>query len=91
MTFLNFLFIICLEAIDGPVNIVQEDGTIFEGYYEKQIPHGYFRHINCFGDLEFLGCFSHGTLISVCWKSLPGGSFLISKDLGFRDDAVIFL
>ena len=36
---------------------------VFEGNYEAGTPHGYFRHINGYGDLEFFGCFHRGTLL----------------------------
>ena len=36
---------------------------VFEGNYEGGTPHGYFRHINGYGDLEFFGCFHRGTLL----------------------------
>merc|ERR1712106_384762 len=73
------------------VNIRKSDGTVFEGVYSHGKPHGFFRHLNDFGDLEFFGCFSHGVLQGVCWKSLPGGGFLISKSWKFSDDGLIYL
>ena len=39
------------------------------------IPHGFFRKINDFGDVEFFGCFIDGRLKGKCWKSLAGGKF----------------
>ena len=37
------------------------------------IPHGFFRKISEFGDVEFFGCFMNGELKGKCWKSLIGG------------------
>jgi len=76
---------------DGPVNIRKNDDTVFEGNYDQGVPHGYFRHINDFGDLEFFGCFSHGTMVGVCWRSLPGGGFLISQSWDFSGSNIIYL
>ena len=82
---------------------------MFEGNYEGGTPHGYFRHINGYGDLEFFGCFHRGTLLGkekrimsvinnssnlvlgVCWKSLPGGGFLVSKSWNFSDPHSLYL
>ena len=41
----------------------QGDDTLFEGNYEAGRPHGYFRHLNSFGDLEFFGCFHRGSML----------------------------
>ena len=41
----------------------QQPDQVFEGHYEGGTPHGYFRHINGYGDLEFFGCFYRGTLL----------------------------
>ena len=80
-----------LQEVDGPVNIRKNDDTIFEGNYEQGVPHGYFRHLNTFGDLEFFGCFFRGTMVGVCWRSLPGGGFLISRSWDFTDSSMIYL
>ena len=37
------------------------------------IPHGFFRKINEFGEIEFFGCFIDGELKGKCWKSVIGG------------------
>ena len=37
------------------------------------IPHGYFRKINEFGEIEFFGCFINGKLRGKCWKGVIGG------------------
>lgn len=79
------------QEVDGPVNIRKLDDTIFEGNYDNGVPHGYFRHLNDFGDLEFFGCFFRGTLVGLCWKSLPGGGFLISRSWDFSDNNMIYL
>ena len=47
----------------GPVRDLADDDTLFEGFYERGTPHGYFRHINSYGDLEFFGCFHRGTML----------------------------
>eukprot|EP00092_Neocalanus_flemingeri_P101392 GFUD01129637.1.p1 GENE.GFUD01129637.1~~GFUD01129637.1.p1 ORF type:complete len:350 (-),score=82.60 GFUD01129637.1:81-1130(-) len=80
-----------VQEVDGPVNIRKLDDTIFEGNYDNGVPHGYFRHLNDFGDLEFFGCFFRGTLVGLCWKSLPGGGFLISRSWDFSDSNMIYL
>ena len=49
------------------------------------------RHINSFGDVEFFGCFVRGVVHGVCWRSLPGGGFLISPDHKFSGPSVTFL
>ena len=51
------------EPEEGPVQLRQADDTVFEGNYEGGLPHGYFRHLNSFGDLEFFGCFFRGSLL----------------------------
>ena len=51
------------EPEEGPVLLRQADDTVFEGNYEGGLPHGYFRHLNTFGDLEFFGCFFRGSLL----------------------------
>jgi len=79
------------EDLHGIVNIRKNDDTVFEGNYDHGIPHGYFRHLNSFGDLEFFGCFNHGTLVGVCWRSLPGGGFLVSRSWSFTDNNMIYL
>jgi len=76
---------------DGLINIRKNDDTVFEGNYDQGVPHGYFRHLNSFGDLEFFGCFSHGTMVGVCWRSLPGGGFLISQSWDFSGPGMIYL
>merc|ERR1719348_2706367 len=86
------------EEEDGPdqelnqtVNIRKLDDTVFEGQYFEGLPHGFFRHINSYGDLEFFGCFCRGTLVGVCWRSLPGGGFLISRAWDFTEENLIYL
>jgi len=79
------------KEVDGPVNIRKLDDTVFEGNYKHGVPHGYFRHLNMFGDLEFFGCFSEGFLVGVCWRSLPGGGFLVSRSWEFSDTNMIYL
>ena len=49
------------------------------------------RHINSFGDVEFFGCFVRGVVHGVCWRSLPGGGFLVSPDHKFSGPSVTFL
>ena len=44
--------------LQGAVNIRRRDDTVFEGFYKDGLPHGFFRHLNTFGDLEFFGCFN---------------------------------
>ena len=51
------------EPEEGPVLLRQADDTVFEGNYEGGLPHGYFRHLNSFGDLEFFGCFFRGSML----------------------------
>ena len=48
---------------DGYVCHRLGDDTLFEGCYDQGVPHGYFRHINSYGDLEFFGCFFRGTML----------------------------
>lgn len=78
-------------VLEGPVTIRNEDDSLFEGNYSQGCPHGYFRQINSYGDLDFFGCFYRGTMLGVCWKSLPGGGFLISKSWDFSDSSMIYL
>lgn len=79
------------QDCDGLINIRKNDDTVFEGNYDQGVPHGFFRHLNSFGDLEFFGCFSHGTMVGVCWRSLPGGGFLISQSWDFSGPGMIYL
>jgi len=79
------------SGVDGFVCNRSPDDTLFEGHYERGVPHGYFRHINSYGDLEFFGCFHMGTMLGVCWKSLPGGGFLISKSWNFSDPRMMYM
>ena len=58
------------EPEEGPVLLRQADDTLFEGNYEAGQPHGYFRHLNTFGDLEFFGCFYRGSMLGERIKSL---------------------
>ena len=51
------------EPEEGAVLERHADDTTFEGNYEGGLPHGYFRHINTYGDLEFFGCFYRGTML----------------------------
>ena len=51
------------EPEEGAVLVRQADDATFEGNYEGGLPHGYFRHINMYGDLEFFGCFYRGSLL----------------------------
>ena len=51
------------EPEEGPVLLRQADDTLFEGNYEGGRPHGFFRHLNTFGDLEFFGCFYRGSML----------------------------
>ena len=51
------------EPEEGPVLLRESDDTVFEGNYEGGQPHGYFRHLNTFGDLEFFGCFYRGSML----------------------------
>lgn len=82
----------CEVRSHGPVCVRDpETDEVFEGNYEGGTPHGYFRHINGYGDLEFFGCFHRGTLLGVCWKSLPGGGFLVSKSWNFSDPHSLYL
>ena len=55
------------------------------------ILHDICRHINSFGDVEFFGCFVRGVVHGVCWRSLPGGGFLVSPDHKFSGPSVTFL
>ena len=41
--------------------------------------------------MEFFGCFVRGVVHGVCWRSLPGGGFLISPDHKFSGPSVTFL
>ena len=70
-----------MKKIGPPIKVKIQNG----------VPHGYFRHLNTFGDLEIFGCFFRGTLVGVCWRSLPGGSFLISRSWDFSDSNMIYL
>jgi len=79
------------ESVERMVNIRKSDGTVFEGFYSNGKPHGFFRHLNDYGDLEFFGFFCSGVLQGVCWKSLPGGGFLISQSWTFSGDSLIYL
>jgi len=79
------------QPFDGPVVSRKPDGTVFEGNFKRGTPHGYFRHINSFGDVEFFGCFVRGVVHGVCWRSLPGGGFLVSPDYKFSGSDVVFL
>ena len=49
--------------LEGPVTVRSEDDSLFEGNYSQGCPHGYFRQINSYGDLDFFGCFYRGTLL----------------------------
>ena len=50
---------------DGLVVKVENDDSQFEGFYESGVPHGYFRILNSFGDLEFFGCFFRGLMLGI--------------------------
>ena len=50
---------------DGLVVRVENDDSQFEGFYESGVPHGYFRILNSFGDLEFFGCFFRGLMLGI--------------------------
>ena len=43
------------------------------------VPHGFFRKVNDFGEIEFFGCFIDGRLQGKCWKSLAGGNLIFSR------------
>ena len=58
-------------------------------YFAGQ-PNGYFRAINSNGDVEFFGYFSHGNLVGNCWKSLIGGSFLVSDRCDFSGKNTVY-
>ena len=51
------------DVLEGPVTIRNEDDSLFEGNYSQGRPHGYFRQINSYGDLDFFGCFYRGTML----------------------------
>ena len=62
--------------LQGAVNIRRRDDTVFEGFYKDGLPHGFFRHLNTFGDLEFFGCFNRycSTIFSQHgWKKKKNG------------------
>ena len=54
-----------------------DDDSVSEGSFKVTtgVPHGAFRKINEFGDVEFFGLFYEGNLVARCWKSLPGGTY----------------
>jgi len=79
------------QAKDGPVYSKNPDGSIIEGSYKKGVPHGYFRHINAYGDIELFCCFIRGIMHGPCWKGLPGGGFLVSDSWTFTSEEMIFL
>ena len=60
-----------------------DDDCVAEGSFKvidgTNTPHGVFRKINEFGDVEFFGLFYEGNLVARCWKSLPGGKRCILK------------
>jgi len=58
---------VCLETKEEPTQQKKIGGTPW-------IPHGFFRKINEFGEIEFFGCFINGCLRGKCWKSLIGGN-----------------
>ena len=59
-----------LRQTEDGRNIVQKgQGTMW-------VPHGFFRKINEFGEIEFFGCFINGNLKGKCWKSVTGGEIL---------------
>lgn len=76
---------------NGPVYTKNPDGSIIEGSYKKGVPHGYFRHINAYGDIELFCCFIRGSIHGPCWKGLPGGGFLVSESWTFTSDDMVFL
>ena len=51
------------NVLEGPVTVRGPDDSLFEGNYSQGRPHGYFRQINSYGDLDFFGCFYRGTML----------------------------
>jgi len=76
---------------DGAVRLACPDQSLFEGFFWKGKPHGFFRIINSFGDVEFFGCLVQGVLQGVAWRSLPGGGFIIGSSYQFNGDDVTYL
>jgi len=104
--FCSRIFQHCETSSQGQSGIVEEnlsefrickdDDSVEEGSYKvfddhKKIPHGVFRKINEFGDVEFFGIFYNGNLAGRCWKSLPGGGMLISSRTDFSGEDTAFL
>jgi hypothetical protein len=58
---------------DGPVRFRGSGDSVFEGSFTGGVPHGFFRVINEFGDVDFFGCFVSGKLHATCVKTLVGG------------------
>jgi len=76
---------------DGSVRVVGQDDTLLEGTYKDGSPHGFFRVINEYGDLDYFGCIVNGIQQGVCWRSVAGGGFLISPNWKFSGDNMIYL
>jgi len=76
---------------DGLVYSTLDDGSIFEGNYKKGVPHGYFRCINSYGDVDLFCCFVRGIIHGVSWRGLPGGGFLVSPSWDFSSDSTMYL
>ncbi|XP_023322361.1 histone-lysine N-methyltransferase SETD7 isoform X2 [Eurytemora carolleeae] len=79
------------EKKDGFVRSEHEDGSIFDACFKDKKPHGVIRKMNGLGDLEFYGCIAYGKLLGVCWKSVPGGGFMISSNVVFSGPGTIYL
>ena len=58
---------------EGSFKDIDQHTTKEEIQKNNWIPHGFFRKVNEFGDIEFFGCFIDGHLRGKCWKSLAGG------------------
>jgi len=83
------------ELSDGPSDDDDEslqEGSFLETESEHQrVPHGVFRKVNEYGDVDFFGLFFRGNLVGRCWKSLPGGGMLASSQLDFSGADTAFL
>ena len=44
-----------------------------------------------YGDVVFFGCFISGRLHGSCWKSLPGGGFMVSGSADFSGPRMAYL
>ena len=63
--------------------VLPPDGLLESNYKygTEDMPHGFFRKLNQFGDIEFCACFVNGHLHGPVWKSLVGGKSTENKNI----------